>query len=186
MIGGLDENPITRKNLSSSIPYYQDDLTWCVGKAELASLWLNVFAIFSLATWISAIALIFLIAYILYIFSQFEGIQSKNMSWSILIALSMCLNTPGQFHPKWLFLRLYFVAVFIYGMHFNAAYQSFLISVLTRPRFNPQVNTLTSAIRENFELLGGINILTHYTGNDEVRVSLFSSIKSSNNKNYEF
>jgi hypothetical protein len=47
MVGGLSENPISRKLVSSSIPYYQDDITWCVSKAGLAPTWLNVFIIFN-------------------------------------------------------------------------------------------------------------------------------------------
>jgi hypothetical protein len=47
MVGGLYENQISRKLLSSSIPYYQDDITWCVAKAGLAPKWMNVFVIFN-------------------------------------------------------------------------------------------------------------------------------------------
>lgn len=47
MVGGMYENPISRKLVSSSIPYYQDDITWCVSKAGLAPTWLNVFIIFN-------------------------------------------------------------------------------------------------------------------------------------------
>lgn len=47
MIGGLYENQVSRKILSSSIPFYQDDITWCVAKAGLAPKWMNVFIIFN-------------------------------------------------------------------------------------------------------------------------------------------
>lgn len=47
MIGGLYENQVSRKVLSSSIPFYQDDITWCVAKAGLAPKWMNVFIIFN-------------------------------------------------------------------------------------------------------------------------------------------
>lgn len=47
LVGGLFENPFSRKLVSSSIPYFQDDITWCVAKAGLAPSWLNVFIIFN-------------------------------------------------------------------------------------------------------------------------------------------
>jgi hypothetical protein len=47
MVGGLYENKISRSLVSSSIPYYQDDITWCLKKAGLAPTWLNVFIIFN-------------------------------------------------------------------------------------------------------------------------------------------
>lgn len=66
MIGGMSENQISRKLVSSSVTYYQDDITWyvrlklcnifnlefsssirCVAKAGLAPKWMNVFIIFN-------------------------------------------------------------------------------------------------------------------------------------------
>lgn len=47
MVGGLYENKISRSLVWSSIPYYQDDITWCLAKAGLAPTWLNVFIIFN-------------------------------------------------------------------------------------------------------------------------------------------
>lgn len=47
VVGGLYENHISRRLVSSSIPYYQDDITWCTHKARLAPTWLNVFIIFN-------------------------------------------------------------------------------------------------------------------------------------------
>lgn len=46
-MGGLYENPISRELTSSSIPYFQDDITWCVAKAGLSPTWMNVFIIFN-------------------------------------------------------------------------------------------------------------------------------------------
>jgi hypothetical protein len=47
MLGGLSENRVSHKILGSSIPYFQDDLTWCVKKSDFAPTWLNVFIIFN-------------------------------------------------------------------------------------------------------------------------------------------
>jgi hypothetical protein len=47
LVGGLYENKISRSLVWSSIPYYQDDITWCLSKAGLAPTWLNVFIIFN-------------------------------------------------------------------------------------------------------------------------------------------
>jgi hypothetical protein len=47
MLGGLSENRVSHKMLGSSVPYFQDDLTWCVKKSDFAPTWLNVFIIFN-------------------------------------------------------------------------------------------------------------------------------------------
>ena len=36
MIGGLYDNDVSRKLLSTTIPYLGDEMTWCVKKSELA------------------------------------------------------------------------------------------------------------------------------------------------------
>ena len=36
MIGGLYDNDVSRKLLSTTIPYLGDEMTWCVRKSELA------------------------------------------------------------------------------------------------------------------------------------------------------
>lgn len=36
MIGGLYDNEVSRKLLSSTIPYFGDEMTWCVKKSQLA------------------------------------------------------------------------------------------------------------------------------------------------------
>lgn len=43
MVGGLGENPVSRKMLSATVPYHFDDLTWCVSTPKSAINWLNVY-----------------------------------------------------------------------------------------------------------------------------------------------
>lgn len=169
MIGGHNENPTTRQLLSSSIPYHQDDLTWCVSKSDLAPNWSNVFAIFSLTTWIVTIVMIKITGIILYLFVKHESPQTMNgLGWGILLSFCVSLSNPGHYYPKKQYIRIFFITLVIYGLHFNAAYHSFLISVLTRPRFDPQVNTLPMAISQEYQLAGGVNILTYFMKNDMV------------------
>lgn len=51
MIGGLYDNEVSRKLLSTTIPYDSDEMTWCVQKAGLRPNWMNVFAIFDIMLW---------------------------------------------------------------------------------------------------------------------------------------
>jgi hypothetical protein len=43
-------------------------------------------------------------------------------------------------------------------MHFQAAYHSFLLSVLTTPRYEPQVASIDVAVAEDFQFTGGENL----------------------------
>lgn len=51
MIGGLYDNKVSRKLLSTTIPYDSDEMTWCVQKSGLRPNWMNVFAIFDIMLW---------------------------------------------------------------------------------------------------------------------------------------
>lgn len=43
-------------------------------------------------------------------------------------------------------VRLFLAALFFFGLHINTAYHSFLITVLTNPRYNEQINTVEMGI----------------------------------------
>lgn len=168
MIGGHDENPVTRRLLSSSIPYYQDDLTWCVAKSSLAPRWVNIFAIFDTATWIATFLSIIVTGVVLYLFVKRERSTDVSLIWALLVSFGVSLNGRDSYFPRKTFMRIFYITLIFFGLNFNAAYQGYLISVLTKPRFDPQVNSLQRAIVNSFELAGGVNILTYFQKGDSI------------------
>ncbi|XP_058056145.1 uncharacterized protein LOC131207544 [Anopheles bellator] len=167
MIGGLYENPISRKLLSATIPYYQDDLTWCVPTARHAPKWLNVFIIFNIWTWLIAIFIIFAAAALLYRFNYVEGLYHENFTWMLLQSLAFSLSVYAHYWPRRVSIRFFLIGYMFYGLHWNAAYHSFLISVLTRPRFEAQIATVEQAIGTGFGFAGAENTLAHFDKPDD-------------------
>lgn len=167
MIGGFDENEFTRRNLSASIPYQHDDISWCVPKARLAPNWDNVFAIFTLTTWITSIIAMIICGYILHHFVKIESVRKDyGVPWSMLISFAVALSCPGQYFPQKTYVRFFFITIVIYGIHFNAAYHSFLISVLTRPRYEIQISTMAQMVKAGYEVYGARYILQFYNKPD--------------------
>uniref|UniRef100_A0A182J2K2 Putative ionotropic receptor ligand binding domain-containing protein n=1 Tax=Anopheles atroparvus TaxID=41427 RepID=A0A182J2K2_ANOAO len=162
MIGGLYENPISRKLLSATIPYYQDDLTWCVPTARHAPKWLNVFIIFNVWTWLIAIFIIFAAAGLLYRFNYVEGLYRENYTWVLLQSLAFSLSVYAHYWPRRVSIRFFLIGYMFYGLHWNAAYHSFLISVLTRPRYEPQIASIGQAIEAEFRFAGAESTLPHF------------------------
>lgn len=178
MIGGFDENEFTRKNLSASIPYHQDDITWCVSKAGLAPSWINVFAIFTLTTWITSIVAINICGFILHHFVKKESVRKDDgVIWAMLISFAVALSCPGHYFPQKGFVRIFFITLVIYGIHFNAAYQSFLISVLTRPRYESQISSLAQIVEAGYDIHGAKYILKYFEKSDYVRFDYFCNLK---------
>ncbi|XP_058458991.1 uncharacterized protein LOC131435082 [Malaya genurostris] len=162
MIGGLYENPISRKLLSSSIPYYQDELTWCVPTARHAPKWLNVFIIFNIWTWLAAIFIVFVGAAVIYYFNRIEKKYPDNYTWMALQSLALSLSVYAHYWPSKFSTRCFLIGYMIYGLHWNAAYHSFLISVLTRPRFETQIGSVDDAIANGFQFVGAENSMVHF------------------------
>lgn len=176
MIGGLGETELTRKKLSSSIPYYTDDLTWCIAKAGLAPTWLNVFKIFDVSTWIVIAVMLLLTTIVLHKFKKSDR-NHENLGWSFLITLSMTISNPGHYQPNKFFIKIFFMTLAIYGMNFGAAYHSILISVLTSPRYDKQISSLNEILNNNFKISGGHHILTYFKENNEVEFFLILKIE---------
>lgn len=171
MVGGFHENTVSRQVLSSSVPYYQDDLTWCVAPAGLASNITNVFGIFNLLTWFVTIFGIILTGLCILAYSRMEEKQnSENVTWSIMMALSFTLSQSSHFFPNRLTVKLFLLVVIFYGMHFNVAYHSFLITVLTRPRYESQIATTDTAVQAGLAFSGNEDTFEYFTrkGNDSV------------------
>lgn len=162
MIGGLMENTESRALLSASIKYYQDDLTFCVPNALPRPSWMNVFAIFNAAIWFVVLSLLVTSGYLLWLLSRVDNESQGNFTWGFMQALALTLNTYATYVPKKLFIRLFYICLTFYGMHFNTAYQSFLISVLTSPRFLTQVSSINMAIEQGFHFKGSEDAFNYF------------------------
>ncbi|XP_070507462.1 ionotropic receptor 21a-like [Chironomus tepperi] len=166
MIGGLSENQISRKLLSASIPYYQDDITWCVAKAGLQPKWLNVFIIFNYKTWIALISTLFITSAVLYIFVRIEGKYRENYAWAFLIMFSVSTGQYAHYQPIRIGLKIFFIGFFFFGLHISTAYHSYLINVLTNPRYLAQIESLTDAMKINMTFKAAENAREFFQKND--------------------
>lgn len=166
MIGGMWDNKVSSKILSTSMGYIDDDLTWCVATARNAPTWMNVFAIFDIKTWIIAVVLVFMTGLGMYFMLYYENKSAENLVWCTLVAMAISINVSAPYRPNSRYIRIFLASFFLYSMHFSAAYQSFLVSVITRPRFESQIKNQETAADYEFKFTGGENIITYLHRND--------------------
>uniref|UniRef100_A0A336M3L9 CSON011600 protein n=1 Tax=Culicoides sonorensis TaxID=179676 RepID=A0A336M3L9_CULSO len=181
MVGGFFENSISRSIMSSSVPYYQDDLTWCVPNAELASNWTNVIGIFSLTTWIVTFLALFLSSLIILAYSRREEHQyHENISWSIMIGFAFTLSNAAHFFPSRINVMIFLTILMFYALHINIIYHSFLITVLTRPKFEPQIENQEMAVHAKMTFYGNEDALAHFKSkkNDRISKEIVSRFKT--------
>jgi hypothetical protein len=172
MIGGLYENSVSRKYLSTTLPYYIDDMTWCVGRSNLSPKWKNVFIIFDSSIWILIISIFMLMALIFYYYAKKVRKDQEHLLWSILNALSLTINNFDYLQSRNPLKRIFIAISLFYGIHIGVAYRSSLINVLTSPRYEPQTEDLQTAIANNFSFTGNINILEFLDKSDEVDIQI--------------
>lgn len=163
----MDEDSNTRRFLSSTIPYYQDDQTWCVAVAKPQDLWKSLFNLFSLNEWLGIISIIYMFAVILYVIIKIDN-RNENFHWTLLASLSITMGLSTVYDPRKINIRFMFCILLFYGLVFSSAFHSFLVNVLTNPRQKPQVDNLKVAISNKFQYKGGTVPLAHYRGFDQV------------------
>lgn len=167
LIGGMDRDMRVAKLLWISIPYIQDDQTWCVATARPRDIWRNIFGIYTWFTWSILIATIFFIGAVIYAFMQLEH-RPDNYAWTLMVGMAAALGQTASYEPWRASIRVFMCFLFMYGLVMSTSFNSFLISILTQPRFKTQINTVRSAIDAGVQFTGGELALSHYMGVDEV------------------
>lgn len=164
MVGGLHENAISRKLLSSSIPYYQDDLTWCLQPASLASTLFNVFVVFNTLIWSACITIIISSAIIFFVNSYFETPRriNDNPSFSLILSTAIMFNTNIGYLPNRMMIKLFLAILLIFAFHFGAFYNAFLLKILTSPRYEPQISNTYMAVKYGMTFNGNEDTLAHF------------------------
>lgn len=167
----MDNDARVQKMLWITIPYIQDDQTWCVATARPQDIWRNIFGIYTGITWTALIAVVFFIALIIYILIRLEK-KTENYVWTLLIGMSVALGQYASYEPTRSSIRVMMVFLFMYGLIMSSSFNSFLISILTRPKYKQQIGSLTNAIQAAVQFTGGEVALSHYLGGDEVFISI--------------
>ncbi|KAH8293863.1 hypothetical protein KR054_005843 [Drosophila jambulina] len=171
IVGGIDEDPSISQFVSSSIPYHQDDLTWCVAKAKRRHGFFNFVATFNadagflIGLFVVTCSLVVLVA------QRVSGFRLHNLSGYLPICLrvlGILLNQaiPVQDFP--LTLRQLFALSFLMGFFFSNTYQSFLISTLTTPRSSHQIKTLEEIYSHRMSVMGTSENVRHLNKDGEI------------------
>lgn len=167
LIGGMDNDARVQKLLWISIPYIQDDQTWCLAIARPQELWRNIFGIYTIGTWCILIGAIFFNGFIIYLLIRVEN-RKDNYIWTLMIGMASALGQYSPYEPHRISIRVMMLFLFMYGLVMSSSFNSFLISILTRPKFKQQIDSLGMAIGSDVDFTGGEVALSHYLGHDTV------------------
>lgn len=140
--------------ISSSEPYISDDETWCVQKARVSARWMNIVDVFTKELWTAICCSLIIITVIIYVMIHLEKLN-QNIYWAFLRGLTVSLGMATTFKPRRFYARFIFVLFLLYGMIIDLIFSCFLVTTLTKERFQTQVTTLQEAVGQEFTFAGG-------------------------------
>lgn len=105
---------------------------------------------------------LFVSSYFLYRFVKFEGNYRENYVWSLLITFSLSTSQYGHYWPSNGGIKIFLAGMFFFGLHINTAYHSFLINVLTNPRYDLQIDSVDKAIDAGLIFEVGENTVEYF------------------------
>ncbi|EDV92959.1 uncharacterized protein LOC6564310 [Drosophila grimshawi] len=158
IVGGIDEDPKISQFVSSSTPYHQDELTWCVAKAKRQHSLFNFLASFDAVAWLLLLLTIVVNSLGVVMVQHISGFKLKSVRNYLSICIRMlgilvtqAINVNAQAMPN--ALRLLLLMAFILAFFFSNTYQSVLISTLTTPTTQAQISELEEIYSERMRIL---------------------------------
>ncbi|XP_017046346.1 uncharacterized protein LOC108091581 [Drosophila ficusphila] len=171
IVGGIDEDPSISQFVSSSIPYLQDELTWCVAKAQRRYGFFNFVATFNADAGILFGLFVITCSLMVLVAQRVSRLRLRNLSGYIPICLRVLGILFNQAIPVQNFsitLRQLFGLSFFMGFFFSNTYQSFLISSLTNPRSSYQIQTLEEIYSHRMTIMGTSEHVRHLNKEGEI------------------
>ncbi|XP_065354448.1 uncharacterized protein Ir87a [Calliphora vicina] len=171
VVGGIDEDPSISQFVSSTIPYHQDDLTWCVAKAQHTHNLFNFMNTFQIGAWI--LTLLFILAASLSILMSQQclklrlGFLKSYFSINVYV-MGIILSQAINLRPIPTSLKLCFGATFFMGLMFSNIYQSFLVSTLTTPKSSYQISHLNEIYQNRMHIMGSVDNVRHLNKEGEI------------------
>lgn len=153
------------KSLTYSIPYFMNDLTWCVKKPENLPVYLYIFFVLSPKVWLFATIMnVFGSAFIIYMMAPFDS-QNTNRHhmdfWKTLLVIVFptIFFTPCKFNPTYKPFRIFHGILLIATFFWSQIVFVYIYRFISAPIASAQMDTINELIKNNFQLMGSSDIL---------------------------
>lgn len=148
IVFGLAPGKYTDNQFQSLQNVVYDILTWIVPTADEYPKWTNLMFIYKIDVWLILIVSIIVNGISFWCFGRkFEIIYSfKHLSTCLVNSFSLVLFQGGLRTPKTTTIRILFLFWGFFSVIMYTVHQCKLISILTKPQYKPQINTLTQII----------------------------------------
>lgn len=139
-----------------TIPYpIPESLKWCVPHADIYPSWKSFLTIVSTDTWCWFGFIFLIIGICLWKFSRIQKMEIplyKHLPNCLQVTFAVLFNVSIRIQPKTNTVRLLFLVWVIFSLHFNVAYQTSLISVFAKAKYEHQISTVQEIFGKNLNL----------------------------------
>lgn len=157
IIGGFARNSLMTKSLRTSVTYFQDDLTWCVHRADALPEYLNIFRVSELRVWLLFSVVLWLGGIVLYALSRSDrsiNHRHKNIYYMVVltmfpISIASCVNT--RFKPSRTVLRLFYGLCLFCGIVSMSMWSSFLLKTTLHTFRTDQISSVDQLLYKQFD-----------------------------------
>lgn len=157
IIGGFAHDSLITKSFLTSVTYVQDDLTWCVHRADVLPEYLNIFRVSELRVWLLFFVVLCLGGIILYAFSRSDrsiNHRHKNIYYMVVVTLfpmSIASSVNTRFKPSRTVLRLFYGLCLFCGILSMSMWSSFLLKTTLHTFRSAQISSVDQLLYKRFD-----------------------------------
>lgn len=115
--------------------------------------WQNIFAIFPDWFWCFIFSFAYVKGFVLLLMTPFDK-KPINYHMCMLNTLATIIGLPPSIRPLHWKYRLYFMSMVIFGIIFAISFNSFLLQIITNPKYEKQVDTVAKMVSNEFIMTG--------------------------------
>lgn len=169
IIGGIHSGIFNSTKFIRSATYIQDDITWCVRRAEALARWKNIFYIIEDATTYTLCIVLFVLGILTVFFLTTFEEKPLDIFRCGLISFQCIIGLTTLFNPKLFIHRLLFAQYMFIGYLVIQIFNAFLVTFISRVIYGIQIKTIAAASDDGYRFAGESYIFDHLSAHNKVK-----------------
>lgn len=179
IVGNIQVDRYNSTVFEPSIPYLQDDLTWCVSRAKPIPSWQNAYHIADAQTIILGATMYTMVIFIGYLIYAFEQ-HPRDLIYCAILSVQTLTTFPTMFNAKKFTLRFFYGLCLVIAFWLTQILNAYLIAFASDILYEHQIATVREIVDNQFRLAGDPIVLGHLKVKNVVSQSLLKYVISFN------
>ncbi|KAJ3641585.1 hypothetical protein Zmor_028087 [Zophobas morio] len=155
--------------------YFFESFAWCVPHAPTQAGWKKILDAISYQLWIGYVLSFITFGILIWLLGKTRKEETlyKKCIYCFQNSFSMALGVSVRHHPKTQILRWITFFWILFSLNFEVLYETKLMSILTKPTYSTQVNSIDDILDKNYKILFPLNIFNYVDKNASFDASVF-------------